>query len=44
MVWTILGMLGIACIVAAAVLAFGLAAGLATAGMALLLAAIDGRR
>ena len=43
-VWTALAVAGIACIVAAAVVAFGLAAGLAVLGVALLLVAIDGRR
>lgn len=44
MVWTVLGMLGLLCLVAAAFVALGLAAGLAMAGVALLFVAIDGRR
>ncbi len=44
MLWTALAVVGIACLVAAAVLAFGVAAGLAVLGVALLLVAVDGRR
>lgn len=44
MVWTFLAVLGIACLVAAALLVGGPAAGLLVAGVALLGAAFDGRR
>lgn len=44
MVWTALGVLGIACLVAAAYLFAGAAAGMAMLGVWLLLAAVDGRR
>ena len=44
MMWTAVGVVGIACLVAAAYLFAGLALALAVAGVALLLAAIDGRR
>lgn len=44
MLWSILGALGLACLVAAALVAFGPAAALAVAGLALILAAVDGRR
>lgn len=44
MVWTVVGVVGIALLVAAALIAFGPAAALAVAGVALLLAAVDGRR
>lgn len=44
MVWTVVGVVGIACLVAAALIAWGVPAALATAGLALLLAAVDGRR
>ncbi len=44
MVWTIVGVVGIACLVAAALLALGLPAALTVAGLALVLAAVDGRR
>lgn len=42
--WTALAVVGIACLVAAAALAFGIAAGLGVLGLALLLVAVDGRR
>lgn len=44
MVWTALGVAGIICLVVAAALAAGVAAGFGVLGVALLLAAIDGRR
>ena len=44
MAWTAVGVVGLLCLVAAAWLAFGLAAGLAAAGLGLVLAGIDGRR
>jgi hypothetical protein len=44
MVWTILGSVGLLLLAVAAFLAFGLAAGVAALGVALLLAGIDGRR
>ena len=44
MMWTALGVVGIACLIAAAFLFAGPALALAVAGAALLLAAIDGRR
>lgn len=44
MLWTVLGAAGLACLIAAAWLAFGMAAGLGAAGVALLFAAVDGRR
>jgi hypothetical protein len=44
MVWTALGVAGLLCLVAAAFVAFGPAAALAVAGLALLFAAWDGRR
>ena len=44
MIWTALAVAGIACLVAAAALAFGIAAGLGMLGVALLLVAVDGRR
>lgn len=44
MVWTVVGVVGIACLVAAALLALGVPAALAVAGVALLLSAVDGRR
>ncbi len=44
MVWTVVGSVGIACLVAAALLAFGLPAGLLVLGLSLILAAVDGRR
>lgn len=44
MLWTAVGALGLLCLVASALLAFGLAAALAVAGVALLFAAVDGRR
>lgn len=44
MAWTVVGVVGIACLVAAALIALGPAAALAVAGLALLLAAVDGRR
>jgi hypothetical protein len=43
-IWTALAVAGIACLVAAAALGFGIAAGVAVLGIALLLVAIDGRR
>ncbi len=42
--WTAVGVAGAACLVAAGVLLGGVAAGLIVAGLALLAAAIDGRR
>lgn len=44
MAWTVVGALGLGLVVASAVVAFGLAAGLAAGGAALLFAAFDGRR
>lgn len=44
MVWTILGAVGLLCIALAALLAFGVAAGVGVLGMLLVVAAIDGRR
>lgn len=44
MVWTILGVAGMCCLIAAALLAFGYAAALTVAGALLILAAVDGRR
>lgn len=44
MVWTVLAVAGIACIVAALYLLGGPAAALAGLGVALILAAVDGRR
>lgn len=41
--WTVLGVLGIACLVAAALLWAGPALALAVAGVSAVLAAIDGR-
>lgn len=44
MVWTAMGVAGIACVVAAVALLAGPAWALLVAGLALVLAAIDGRR
>lgn len=44
MVWTWLAVLGLACLVAAAAVAGGLAGGLFAAGVSCLLVAWDGRR
>lgn len=43
MVWTVLAVLGMLCLVAGFGLAFGAAAALVVAGVALLAVAIDGR-
>ncbi len=44
MVWTAVGVAGIVCLAAAALLALGIPAALCVLGVALILAAIDGRR
>lgn len=43
MVWSVLGSVGLLLLALAAYLAFGVAAGVAALGVALVLAAIDGR-